>query len=77
LPCLVDEALNAETQKGAAVPFYQTPLDCHFIDISRARRLHHRGLDIRHRRDIGVVDPYQNEIRVTVAVRSGLGLNEL
>jgi hypothetical protein len=37
----------------------------------------HRGLDIRQRRDIGVVDPYQNEIRVTVAVRSGLGLNEL
>jgi hypothetical protein len=28
LPCLVDEALNAETQK-AAVPFYRTPVDGH------------------------------------------------
>jgi hypothetical protein len=72
----LDDALNVEPQE-TAVPFHQTPVDHDRIDIFRAGRLHHRGLDNRQRRDIGVVGPYQNEIRATVAVRSGLSLNEL
>jgi hypothetical protein len=49
-------------------------IDAKITALLRARRFH-RGLDIRQRRDIDVVGPYQNEIRVTVAVRSALSSN--